>query len=106
MIDNIYVMKNKCPKCGTVINDPYTENLRCICTKHNCKYEFKKELQGIIGVTLKRGTENYQGKNGDCDFILTDEETGLNSTYTNYKQLQRDLDIFQDQEKLKGGRNE
>ena len=67
-------MKNKCPKCGTVINDPYTENLRCICTKHNCKYEFKKELQGIIGVTLKRGTENYQGKNGDCDFILTDEE--------------------------------
>jgi|GEM_PF-3481016 len=91
MTENIYIIKNKCPKCETEIDCPYTEEIKCTCIKWNCKNEFHKELQGIIGVTLKQEDDKFTMKN---------EETGLNATYTNYDQIEKDLEILRQQQEI------
>ena len=94
MTENIYIIKNKCPKCETEIDCPYTEEIKCVCTKWNCKHEFQKRLQGVIGITLRQEEDK---------FIMKDEETGLDANYTNYDQLEKDLDILRQQQTILDG---
>ena len=91
MANNIYQVRNECPKCSTMIDCPFTEDIKCTCTKHNCKNEFKKKLQGAIGITIKRNNENY---------LMYNEETCLNQEYTNYQDLEDDLNVLRQQQKI------
>ena len=91
MVENIYKVRNKCPKCDTEVDCPYTEEIKCVCTKYNCKNEFQKELQGATGISLSMNGEMY---------VMTIDATGQKTKYAQYDTMEKDLNVLREQQKI------